>query len=199
MKKLHPTDAPNSAIKGQHKNRLKQSILFVSNSKYDLGNVLSIGDDSIFDKSVYKELATSWCTITHTKGDLDTTKWKPSEALTEAYDTVLCFEVLEHILNPRLFLETLKGLLGDKSIVFVSIPNHLLRRHWRTLHYHEIDRVRFEYLCEVSGYEIVDYKKYRYFPRLRDISGVRPFLRYITGYSWFISRTDRHFYAIKKK
>lgn len=189
--KLHPKDPPNSVIKGRHIDRLKQSADLVR--KWYRGyNFLSIGSPSVFDKEVVR-LVDDTREHIYTCGDLDTLEWKADRKA----DNVLCFEVLEHLCNPLLFLRRLKDFLSQDAVVFISIPNHLLRRHWRTLHYHEIDPVRFEHLCEQAGYRIVEHKTYRYWPRLRDVNGIRPLLRYISGYSWFISRTDRQFYVIQ--
>jgi len=199
MKKLHPKDPPNDKIKGRHKDRLKQSVEFMleNNNVFTVDDfVLTIGEKNVFDQEVIKRVEPFFL-YAHTEGDLDTDDWTPYHPVKSVrYDIVLCFEVLEHLANPLLFLRTLKRYLSPTAYVFISIPNHLLRRHWRTLHYHEIDPVRFEFLCEQAGYEIMFHKVHRYWPRLRDISGIKPFLRYISGYSWFISRVDRHFYMI---
>ena len=195
--KLHPKDAPNSVIKGRHVDRLKQTMYFIWKNKKEADKVLSIGDASVFDATLFDTLFRFSDSFCCTKGDLDQQGWKPY--LLKKHDVVFCFEVMEHLCNPLLFLRVMKKWLTPDAIIFISIPNHLLRRHWRTLHYHEIDPVRFEYLCEQAGYEIVDRVCHKYYPKLRDITGIRPFIRYITGYSWFISRTDRYFYAIKNK
>lgn len=195
--KLHPKDAPNSVIKGRHKDRLKQTVEFVRLHIDHATNILCIGDESVFDKTVADGLDISSIKLSNTCGDLDSRDWTYRMGSGISYRFVFCFEVLEHLLNPLLFLKELSDFISHDAIVFISVPNHLLRRHWRTLHYHEIDPVRFEYLCEQAGYEIVDHVCHKYYPILRDITGIRPFIRYITGYSWFISRVDRHFYALK--
>lgn len=186
---MNPKVTPINKITGRHIERLNQSIeLLLKHCAYP-ATFLSIGEPNLFDKEV-----AGGNEVVNTTGDLDL-NWKPEKE--GKFSRVLCFEVMEHLTNPLSFLRRLKKYTTSDSLVFVSIPNHLLRRHWRTLHFHEIDPVRFEYLCEKSGWKIVDRVCYKYWPKLSDITGVRPFIRYITGYSWFISRTDRWFYVLK--
>jgi 2-polyprenyl-3-methyl-5-hydroxy-6-metoxy-1,4-benzoquinol methylase len=40
------------------------------------------------------------------------------------YDIVVSFEVLEHIVNPRLFLEKIKKSLKLRGIIHLEVPNH---------------------------------------------------------------------------
>lgn len=38
------------------------------------------------------------------------------------YDVILCFEVLEHIMNPLLFLNELKKILKKDGVIYLSTP-----------------------------------------------------------------------------
>jgi len=184
---LNPFVGHDIEIKGRQYQRLQQTIRFVDWNTYELGNVLCIGEPNTFDKAVLEELHCN--SYSFTTGDLDGA-WDCPKA---RYDTIFCFEVLEHLANP---LKLLRELKMFNATILISVPNHLLRRHWRNIHYHEIDDMRMRFLFKQGGYEVIDYEKIKLYPRVSDITGIRPFLRYITGYSWFISRTDRLFYAI---
>lgn len=190
---LSPLIGHDVKLVGRQRQRLNQTIEFV-NDHVDRRHqrVLSIGQPSTFDHQLYLD-AGYFTRLFHTEGDLDS-EWTGQQA-----DVVFCFEVIEHLCNPLLFLRNLKRYVRDGTVIFVTIPNHLLRRHWRNMHYHEVDYKRFSYLCAMAGYEIVHHEVRRLWPRLSDITGIRPFIRFITGYSWFISRTDRHFYLLKLK
>src|SRR2546422_6811471 len=41
----------------------------------------------------------------------------------EPYDVVLCADVLEHLLNPRLALEKVRSLIASDGFLLASIPN----------------------------------------------------------------------------
>lgn len=48
----------------------------------------------------------------------------------QKYDVILLFQVLEHMINPKIFLENIKELLSSDGIVIVEVPNlmdHLLK------------------------------------------------------------------------
>ena len=48
----------------------------------------------------------------------------------QKYDAILLFQVLEHIINPKIFLKNIKELLSSDGIVIIEVPNlndHLLK------------------------------------------------------------------------
>ncbi|MDI6739196.1 MAG: class I SAM-dependent methyltransferase [Candidatus Edwardsbacteria bacterium] len=50
------------------------------------------------------------------------------------YDAVLCCEVLEHLNDPGLALERIKGVLSDRGFIFVTVPIAAsLQKRWRRL------------------------------------------------------------------
>ena len=188
MKQLNPFYGHDVPVEGRQIERFNQTVDFIGEP---VCPILSIGEKSLFDTQLSVHFDRE---IDFTVGDLDSFYW---EARRNTYNTVFCFEVLEHLLNPLLFLSTLKYLLDDDSRVYVSIPNHLLKYHWGTGHYHEIDEMRFRYLCDRAGYEIVRMKVRRYYPLFPN--GIRPLIKYVIGWSWFVSRTDRYYYELKIK
>lgn len=43
----------------------------------------------------------------------------------QKFDIIIAMEVLEHITNPKLFLEKMKSLLKKNSLVVISVPAHM--------------------------------------------------------------------------
>ena len=41
------------------------------------------------------------------------------------YDVVLCFEVIEHLQNPLLFMTNLKGMLKPGGVIYLSTPERI--------------------------------------------------------------------------
>lgn len=50
--------------------------------------------------------------------------------LAERFDTILCYDVLEHLVDPAAVLHALKGLAEPGARLHVSVPN---ARHWTLL------------------------------------------------------------------
>ncbi len=112
------------------------------------------------------------------------------ESLEEVFDFIVCFEVLEHLVNPREVLERLAGNLSDNGVLILSLPNefHLIRRlqflfgkfefahydwhHLRFFTYREAKR-----LARDSGFEIVGETFTSLFPpRMKGIAAMAQLL-----------------------
>jgi hypothetical protein len=121
--------------------------------------------------------------IYHTEGDLDTLDWK-EVGQPVGHETVLMLEVLEHLLNPLLFLTELKRKVDfdDMIVSWPCRPSWL----WTRIHFHEMRQDRFEYLCKRAGYEIINFKKERqhesWYGRFL---GIRPVCRTFVNYQMF--------------
>ncbi len=90
------------------------------------------------------------------------------------FDYVTCFEVIEHLMNPRFFFDNLHDVTSEKVKVFLSFPGRP-KPFWNNAeHFHEYDKPRFKYLLDKTGWEIVR-KKNIYVPRWP--WGIRPLLR----------------------
>ena len=91
------------------------------------------------------------------------------------YENVFVFEVIEHLLNPLLFLRQLHPIC---KYVYLSTPYK--RPNWmrnKELHFHEFNMNELEHLIDVAGFKIIDKKiinatQWRYM-----FTGIRPFLR----------------------
>ena len=95
------------------------------------------------------------------------------------YDIILCFEVLEHIMNPLLFLVELKKLLKDDGVIYLSTPHQKPQIIKAKHHYHEIPTDRLMWLFNAAdlysthiGNVTIAGNWYNH------IFGIRPILRY---------------------
>lgn len=153
------------------KKRSDNTINWMCSKGIDLKNnvVLDIAGPSVLGKEVCKD-SIYLCT----NGDLDTLEWKVEKP---EVDIVLMWEVIEHLLNPLLFLIKLKEQCKFKYMVvtFPTRPSWL----WTNLHFHEMRLDRFEYLCKRAGYEIVAVKRDKIPTHYSSMfKGIRPFIRF---------------------
>ncbi len=134
-------------------------------------NVLDIAGPSMLGQ--YATMAAEGYAGTH--GDLDTVDWEPDNSVV---DIVLMCEVIEHLLNPLLFLEELKKKVSfDVMVVTWPIRPSWL---WTNLHFHEMRLDRFEYLCERAGYDLIAYKKDKIPTHWTSFfHGIRPAIRHL--------------------
>jgi len=115
------------------------------------GNVLDIGGDNLFGKKMSNEFGLNYFS---TMGDLDYHSWT-RDILNP--DVIFCFEVLEHLMNPLLFLNNLKRVYGGNNPqVFITYPNNLFRSEH---HFHEYKDDEFYTLIRSAGYYVIDYQK----------------------------------------
>lgn len=70
------------------------------------------------------------------------------------WNTIFCFEVLEHLFNPLFALENIKTAMTNDGILYLSVPcqPHFL---WSKHHFHEIDDIRLGWLLDRAGFKIV--------------------------------------------
>jgi len=135
------------------------------------GNILVCGLDEVETKIAPD------AELIGTQGDFNTVDWEPLKI--DKYENAFCFEVIEHLCNPLLFLIKLKSYLTDNGKLFVSFPSGRPQFLWTNGHFHEYGKKRAEKLFEMAGYKIarktrtsILWKKpHEYF------KGVRPLLR----------------------
>lgn len=153
--------------------RANNTIKFMKDNGIDLTNktVLDVAGPSVLGKYAAEKSKKYF----YTTGELDETKWTVNTK--DKVDVVLFWEVLEHLLNPLLFLTTLKSKCQfDYCVVtFPTRPSWL----WTNLHFHEMRLDRFEYLCKRAGYKIVAYKYDKIPCNFGSVfKGIRPLIRY---------------------
>ena len=82
-------------------------------------------------------------------------------------DFAFCFSVIEHVENPRVFLEEIRGLLAYQGELILSTPNRrdilmvlkgdeYRRFFYRTVHRWYFDSDAFAYCADVAGLKIVE-------------------------------------------
>jgi hypothetical protein len=97
------------------------------------------------------------------------------------FDCILCFEVLEHLMNPLIAMQSMRLLCHDDTSVFISFP-HRPSQFWSDQHFHEYDESRFLHLVDCSGFEVVSHEKRTFYHHpLFYFTGFRPFLRLTIG------------------
>ena len=136
-------------------------------------SVLDIGSQNNFGLKVAKYYNISIC---NTDGDLDYTDWMPLGG--DYYKTVWIFEVIEHLMNPALFLKELKDIIDLNTQIYVTYPFRSVVSYWSDTHFNEMDEKRFRTLVESCGYEIVRYEKNRFYRKWNFyLRGIRPLIR----------------------
>ena len=83
----------------------------------------------------------------------------------DSFDAIVCFEVLEHLLEPGLLLNELKKLLKLNGFFFASTPNaqslevQMLRHESTTIdieHITVLTAASIHALCNRTGYEVIE-------------------------------------------
>jgi len=109
--------------------------------------------------------------IVNTTSDLD---YDIIPEVLEIFNYVTCFEVIEHLLNPRLFFDNLHEITPKEVVIYLSYPSRPKFLWNDEEHFHEYDRLRFEYLLNKTGFKIV--KERKIFIRIKPF-GIRPIIR----------------------
>jgi len=112
---------------------------------------LDVGCENDFGKLMANEFNFKYHT---TYGDLNYSYWYPGIEKNKP-DIVFCFEVIEHLMNPLLFLEALKLMCAKDTRIFITYPQNIFRSEH---HFHEYRVDEFQTLLHAAGYEIVSYE-----------------------------------------
>lgn len=99
------------------------------------------------------------------------------------YNTIFCFEVLEHLFNPLFFLESLKKCLAKNGIIYLSTPrNGCTGLRWYYRHFNEIPDKQIKWLFDRAGLEIIKTQRIRFHEHWWELwnggIGLRPILKY---------------------
>ena len=106
------------------------------------------------------------------------------EKLKGKYNTILCFEVLEHLQNPLWFMNELKNILSHDGTIYLSSPGRP-KILWTKYHYNELTPSRFnKWILDPLDMKIVRRTKLRPTHSLWFyLSGFRPLLRIFLNYT----------------
>ncbi len=96
------------------------------------------------------------------------------------YTNILIFEVIEHLMNPLLFLKSLRisFMKDDDSTRYLSTP--IKRPKWmrnKEHHFHEFNYNELCYLIDQAGFKIIDEKRINITRWWYMFTGIRPLLR----------------------
>jgi SAM-dependent methyltransferase len=145
-----------------------QAVIFEFIGERNIGKALDIGARNQLTETLEKHFSSS---IENTNIDLDIGH------LTGQYNTVFCFEVLEHLFNPLHFLFEVYKVLSNDGRFYLSTPKARPHFLWFKHHFHEFHQRELINLIKRSGFEIARMKYYRTLPIWHGFTGFRPFLR----------------------
>jgi len=164
VKFVDPHKAPEHNY--QYKRRWKNTKHFIAMNGGIYNPVLVIGGKSEFEDSLSRYYDIKFG---YTCFDLNY-----PFPISSKYNTILCFQIIEHLLNPLLFMCEVKKLMNNNSLLYISYPIHGTKYFWSSGHFHEYDKSRFFYLLKESGFKIIDYKQKIMWVRVK---GIRPIIR----------------------
>lgn len=157
------TDVENHSVKD-----FKTISGFIGNMK-DFGKVLDIGEENLVSEKLSSFYGIS---IDQTDIDLDIGK------LEGHYNTVFCFEVIEHLFNPLHLLLEINKILDNNGTLILSTPKRRPHFMWYKYHFHEFSKEELKNLISRAGFQInrVEYKMSGR-PLIGYFKGIRPFFR----------------------
>lgn len=161
--------------------RIKKTVKFIGDR--NLGRVMNIGSApsslQIFNEHFNGQIRD----IFQTEGDLDI-KLGPAcptdyrrVIINNYFDTVFCFEVLEHLFNPLYCLLKIREVMKDNGKLFVSTPQRPLLLRNKDFHFHEFQDKSLSMLLCRAGFHILRTRRIRWRPISKCLYGVRPMLR----------------------
>ncbi len=95
------------------------------------------------------------------------------------YRTIMCFEVIEHVMNPLNVMRDIFRLLEPGGVVYISTPRMpLISIYSSTFHFTEYKESKIEILFRWAGFEVEKKKKFNVFPWWIPFTGFRPLWRF---------------------
>lgn len=116
------------------------------------GSVLDVGAGSAPYLALMREHSNSVTTLDLKPGSniqADFTKWHG----TQIYDTITAFQVLEHVLDPELFMLNARFHLKEHGKMIVTVP-FMWREHEEPLDFHRWTRYGLAELAKKHGFDI---------------------------------------------
>jgi SAM-dependent methyltransferase len=106
------------------------------------------------------------------------------DKLTGSYDTIFCFETLEHIQNPLFFMREMKSMLRDDGTIYLSLPGRA-KIFWTKHHFREYNKKDLQkWILIPLGLEIIRSRRIR-IPKkyISYFKGIRPLLRIFVDFT----------------
>jgi SAM-dependent methyltransferase len=163
---LWPGSLPDSFL-----NRAAGTAQYLSTQKLNDRKIADCGEDNPLKNIIRERLGVEIATINW--------DFNHSCPLDDKFDVILCFEVLEHLFNPLLFLESVRELLNDDGVIYLSTPYHRPQLLRTLHHYHEIPSDRIMWLFDAAGLKVEEAVKINTGGKwYKHLYGIRPVLRY---------------------
>lgn len=107
----------------------------------------------------------------------------------ESFDSAVCFEVLEHVFNPEIFLGEINRVLKDGGTLLITVP-FIWDEHEQPYDYARYSSFGLKYLFNKSGFRIIEHSKYlndlRMISLLINVYFYKTFRRFFPGViAWF--------------
>lgn len=94
----------------------------------------------------------------------------------EKYNTITCFEVIEHVQNPLLMLTQIKRHLSEKGKLYLTTPVSWFMGKGK-YHFTEYGRDDLVELVEIAGMQVMGLERIRGYTWCWKYFGVRPVIR----------------------
>jgi SAM-dependent methyltransferase len=147
--------------------RHEATIAFIG--EISIGDALDIGERNPLTERLEGKYSVH---IRNTSGDLDNPK------LNGVFDSIFCFEVIEHLMNPLNLLLEIRRVLRPSGRLFLSTPKHKPHFLWGQYHFTEFDEERLRALVTRAGFEIRRKAEFRTMPIWWHFLGIRPLIRF---------------------
>ncbi len=142
--------------------------------------------------SMTHRIKTTLCAgeVYNTSADLDGYAWTFGWDSDHA-QAICAFEVIEHLMNPRLFLEECAHLLKPTNgRLFLSTPKGKPHWLWSPGHFHEMYKHELLDLLDFAGFGVVRYECRHGVPWWSYLTGFRPlFWRLLICMGWLYNKT----------
>jgi len=148
--------------------RLAETLKFIRRTHKSGYYALDIGEPNYVSSMIQ---ATFMFDIEHTVGDLHGQHWWATSGELE-FQTVFCFEVIEHVMNPLQLLYKVNMLLTSGGVLYLSTPVHNRFGFYfnETNHFTEYKESSLRTLVEYAGFRITDYHQFKSIPFWQSIT-----------------------------
>lgn len=168
------TEQINDESNWAYQRRIKEVIKFLDDE--DFGEELFIGDFG--DPNLVKtKIEDHYNICIHSIYGFDFNYAFPP--IGNGFDTLMCFEIIEHVMNPLLLLNEMKEFLTDKGVLYLSTPYRPKFLH-PDYHFTEYSDKKLEgWLFKEAGLQIEKKQFIRFRGSLKQHLGIRPMIRWM--------------------